>query len=98
MSSFQGLSRGMICIAETTASAAGVLNKVGVVTAGAEPRMRPSWLRRSARASEGNRNKRNNKRRIIVEEKAAVIKPQGTAVYKPHTGNGRFEKRPPWPL
>ena len=42
MSSFQELSRGMICIEETMASAAGVLNKVGVVTTGAGPRMRPS--------------------------------------------------------
>ena len=43
MSSFHGLSRGMICIAETIASAAGVLNNVGVVTTGAGPRaVRPS--------------------------------------------------------
>ena len=42
MSSFQALSRGMICIAETMASAAGVLNNVGVVTSGTGPRMRPS--------------------------------------------------------
>ena len=48
MSSFQGLSIGMICIAETIASASGVLNKVGAVTAGSGPRMRPSWLMRSA--------------------------------------------------
>src|SRR3954465_9776729 len=47
-SSFQGLSRGMICIAETMASAAAVLKSVGVVTVGTGPRMRPSWLIRSA--------------------------------------------------
>src|ERR1700730_18231972 len=46
-SSFQALSRGMICIAETIASPAGVLNNVGVVTKGSGPRIRPSWLMRS---------------------------------------------------
>src|ERR1700694_868693 len=48
-SSFQALSRGMTCIAETIASAAGVLNNVDVVTTGAGPRIRPSWFMRSAR-------------------------------------------------
>jgi hypothetical protein len=38
----------MICIAETIASAAGVLNNVDVVTTGAGPRIRPSWFMRSA--------------------------------------------------
>ena len=51
MSSFQGFVTGKICIAETIASACGVLNKVGVVTLGAGPRMRPSWLMRSACAA-----------------------------------------------
>ncbi len=51
ISSFQALSRGMICIAETIASAAGVLNSVGVVTIGSGPRIRPSWFMRSARAA-----------------------------------------------
>src|ERR1700674_5684805 len=49
ISSFQALSRGMTCIAETIASPAGVLNNVGVVTTGAGPRIRPSWFMRSAR-------------------------------------------------
>src|SRR5438034_9611151 len=49
ISSFQALSRGMICIAETVASPAGVLNNVGVVTTGGGPRIRPSWFMRSAR-------------------------------------------------
>src|ERR1700694_1969261 len=49
ISSFQALSRGMTCIAETIASPAGVLNNVGVVTIGSGPRIRPSWLMRSAR-------------------------------------------------
>ncbi len=38
-------------MAETIASACGVLNNVGVVTVGAGPRIRPSWLIRSARAA-----------------------------------------------
>ncbi len=42
MSSFQALSRGMICIAETMASAVAVLNNVGVVTTGVGPRILPS--------------------------------------------------------
>ena len=34
ISVFHGLSTGKICIAETTASASGVLNKIGCVTGG----------------------------------------------------------------
>src|SRR5688572_31782348 len=34
MSSFQALSRGKICNADTTASASGVLNRMAFVTAG----------------------------------------------------------------
>src|ERR1700682_6219634 len=49
ISSFQALSRGMTCIAETIASAAGALNNVGAVPTGAGPRIPPSWLMRSAR-------------------------------------------------
>src|SRR5882724_11799961 len=48
-SSFQGLVTGKICIAETTASALVVLNKMELVTTGKGPRMRPSWLMRSAK-------------------------------------------------
>jgi hypothetical protein len=51
ISSFQALVNGKICIAETTASACGVLNKIGALTTGSGPRMRPSWLIRSARAA-----------------------------------------------
>lgn len=47
MFSFQGFVTGKICIAETKASACDVLNSVGVVTTGAGPRIRPSWLIRS---------------------------------------------------
>src|SRR6266487_5436560 len=49
-SSFQALVVGKICIAETIASASGVLNRMELVTTGGEPRMRPSWLMRSANA------------------------------------------------
>ncbi len=42
MSSFHALVTGMICIAATMASAAGVLNKIGVATTGAGPRILPS--------------------------------------------------------
>src|ERR1051325_2061957 len=48
MSSFHGLVTGKICIAETTASALVVLNRIALVTTGDGPRMRPSWLMRSA--------------------------------------------------
>src|SRR6185369_4725155 len=48
MHSFQGLVTGKICMAETTASALDVLNRMVLVTAGTGPRMRPSWLIRSA--------------------------------------------------
>src|SRR5208337_3734104 len=47
MHSFHGLVTGKICIADTTASAFEVLNRMALVTAGRGPRMRPSWLSRS---------------------------------------------------
>src|SRR5208337_5433764 len=47
MHSFHGLVTGKICMADTTASAFVVLNRMGLVTAGRGPRMRPSWLMRS---------------------------------------------------
>src|SRR3954470_199610 len=100
MSSFQGLSRGMICIAATMASAAGVLNKVGAETKGAGPRMRPSWLMRWARATEVRARKIKRIRRIAIHQKAAAIKPQpqmtpqGGALSKPPSGFGGGSKPP----
>src|SRR5438105_8547963 len=51
ISSFHGFVTGIICSADTIASASGVLNRVGVETIGAGPRIRPSWLMRSATPS-----------------------------------------------
>ena len=48
ISSFHGLVTGMVLHGRNIASACGVLNNVGAVTIGAGPRMRPSWLIRSA--------------------------------------------------
>src|SRR5260221_281938 len=47
ISSFHGLSRGMICIEARMASAWLVLNNTALVTTGAVPRIRPAWLIRS---------------------------------------------------
>ena len=47
MHSFHGFVTGKICMADTTASAFVVLNRMALVTAGRGPRMRPSWLMRS---------------------------------------------------
>jgi hypothetical protein len=57
ISSFHGFVTGKICMADTTASAFDVSNKIGLITTGNEPRMRPSWLIRSA----GNRRTDNSK-------------------------------------
>src|SRR6185437_10577972 len=48
MHSFHGLVTGKTCIAERTVSAAFVLNKIAFVTTGRVPKIRPSWLMRSA--------------------------------------------------
>ena len=53
MSSFHGLSRGMICIEASTASASGVLNSKGALTASSGPNARPSWLVRSPASTKG---------------------------------------------
>ena len=50
MHSFHGFVTGKICMADTTASALVVLNKMEFVTTGSGPRMRPSWLIRAATA------------------------------------------------
>src|SRR2546425_4038425 len=84
-SSFQGLVTGKICIAETIASASGVLNRTELVTTGTGPRMRPSWLIRSAEQHAGsesspaatNRNETFTIATIISGRMAAESKPGG---------------------
>src|SRR4051812_16095495 len=52
MHSFHGFVTGNICIAARMGSALFVSNRMELVTTGSAPRMRPSWLMRSAHADQ----------------------------------------------
>src|SRR5215204_4176067 len=64
ISSFQALVTGKTCIADTIVSACAVLNTTVLVTTGAGPRIRPSWLTRSAQtpASDTRRSSHRNQK------------------------------------
>src|SRR5208337_4171417 len=80
MHSFHGLVTGKICMADTTASAFEVLNRMALVTAGRGPRMRPSWLRRSfaAYSSEAHdiQTHAGTTRRFITTKRIQPVKKQ----------------------